>query len=43
MRNAMLYIHNRYTMTHDAGGDLFISWTAHYIDPVTFTLEEHVL
>ena len=27
----------------DTGGDLFISWTSHYIDPITFTLEEHVL
>ena len=29
--------------TQDAGGDLFISWTAHYIDTSTFTREEHVL
>ena len=31
------------TWTWDAGGDLFISWTAHYIDPITFTQEECVL
>ena len=29
--------------TRDAGVDSFISWTAHYIDPITFTREEHVL
>ena len=29
--------------TRDAGGDSFISWTAHYIDPINFTREEHVL
>lgn len=29
--------------TRDAGGDSFISWTAHYIDPITFTQEECVL
>ena len=29
--------------TRDAGGDSFISWTAHYIDPITFTREERVL
>ena len=29
--------------TRDAGGDPFISWTAHYIDPITFTQEESVL
>ena len=29
--------------TRDAGGDSFISWTAHYIDPITFTREECVL
>ena len=26
--------------TRDAGGDSFINWTAHYIDPITFTREE---
>ena len=29
--------------TRDAGGDSFISWTAHYINPITFIREEHVL
>ena len=29
--------------TRDAGGDSFISWTAHYIDPIIFTQEERVL
>lgn len=29
--------------TQDTGGDHFISWTAHYIDPITFTWEECVL
>ena len=29
--------------TRDAGGDSFISWTAHYIDPISFTREERVL
>ena len=29
--------------TRDAGGDSFISWTAHYIDPINFTREERVL
>ena len=29
--------------TRDAGGDSFISWTAHYINPISFTREESVL
>ena len=29
--------------TQVAGGDSFISWTAHYTDPITFTREEYVL
>ena len=29
--------------TRDVGGDSFISWTAHYIDPISFTREECVL
>ena len=29
--------------TRDAGGDSFISWTVHYIDPITFTREKRVL
>ena len=29
--------------TRDAGGNSFINWTAHYINPITFTREEHIL
>ena len=29
--------------SREAGGDSFISWTAHYINPVSFVREERVL